>query len=84
MAVIETLIICPLERLKVWMMTSEKKIKIRHYFNINIKSLFSGLLPVFTKQIVSWVTFLASQEYLKDLVYIKFKGNDRSIDFTVK
>lgn len=35
----------------------------------HLQSLFDGFLPVMTKQTLSWVSFLGSQEFFKDLLY---------------
>jgi hypothetical protein len=67
MAAIEVGIICPFERIKVWLMTAHLKSKgIRSFFStFPIKSLFDGFTPVFLKQLISWVTFIGASEYLK-------------------
>ena len=49
-------------------MTSKKKTSIRKFlFGPEVKTLFKGFQPVFIKQTVSWITFLASTSFFKDL-----------------
>lgn len=73
-AVLESAIICPFERIKVWLMTSPDYRSLLAYFKAkHLPALFDGFLPLMTKQTLSWVSFLGSQEFLKDLVY-KYKA----------
>lgn len=73
-ALIESGIICPFERIKVWMMTTPTYQQLFSFFKIStLKSLFDGFGPVVLKQTVSWVSFLGSQEYLKQIMY-RFKN----------
>ena len=40
-------------------MTAHLSLKMRQFFYIfNIRALFDGILPVFYKQTISWVTYL--------------------------
>jgi hypothetical protein len=65
-AVIESAVICPFERIKIWLMTSPEYRQFSSFFRLQaLRSLFDGFLPVMVKQSVSWVSFLGSQEYLK-------------------
>lgn len=51
-------------------MTSPEYQKFGNFFHMqNIRNLFDGLLPVLLKQSVSWVSFLVSQEFFKDLLF---------------
>jgi hypothetical protein len=59
-------VICPFERIKIWLMTSPEYVKFSKFFQLQaLRSLFDGFLPVMLKQSVSWVSFLGSQEYFK-------------------
>jgi hypothetical protein len=69
-ALLESGIICPFERIKVWLMTSPEYRQFFSYFRVaTVKTIFDGFFPVMLKQTVSWVSFLGSQEYLKDMVF---------------
>ncbi len=68
---LEVFFICPMERLKVWLMTQVKKDKnLRYFFRTSkgelLSSLFKGLNASFSKQVVSWVTFLAADDFFKN------------------
>jgi hypothetical protein len=79
MAAIEVAIICPFEKLKVWMMTKrhDKAGGIFQFFKtFPMSRLFDGIYPVFWKQMISWVTFLGATEYLKEVAYW-YSGKDR-------
>jgi hypothetical protein len=77
LALFETYIITPLERIKVWLMTNpNKNKKLSHFFNQPIssleqqkssltKELYRGLSAVFYKQLVSWSTFLWADDKFK-------------------
>ena len=67
LANIETFFICPLERLKVFLMTHSSKDKIkysflRHFYVVykgNVtKQLFKGLEPSLLRSNISWISFL--------------------------
>jgi hypothetical protein len=61
-AVIESIIICPLERLKVWLMTSSSNTSYKSFWRMkNLGSLFDGFWPVILKQTLSWASFLGTQ-----------------------
>jgi flagellar biosynthesis protein FlhB len=80
-AIMETTILCPLERVKVWLMTSETLTGYKSFWKLMaFKSLFRGFWPVLTKQILSWVSFLGTQEYLKELMY-EHTGKNPSKDY---
>jgi hypothetical protein len=66
----ETFIICPLERLKVFLMTNDQKGKtLREFFYVNKDQLhtelFRGVGAVYGRQIASWASFLVAQERAK-------------------
>jgi hypothetical protein len=55
------IILCPFERIKVWLMTARKTSKMTDFFiRFNYRALFDGILPVFLKQSISWVTYLGA------------------------
>lgn len=77
----ETFVICPLERLKVWLMTSQTKNEsILRFFSNNkghiTRSLFRGLLPTYAKQMTSWSTFLYSRSIFKDIAKRYHQSDD--------
>ncbi|CAF1570176.1 unnamed protein product [Adineta ricciae] len=67
----EILIINPLERVKVWLMTSPKRISLLEFFRqrVNtvdiVRELYRGTSAVVYRQNVSWVTFLYADELTK-------------------
>ena len=69
---IEILIICPLDRLKVFFMTSQKsKNLFMYFFSVNsdriVKELFAGLGPSYWRSNISWVSFLYLDQRCKDI-----------------
>ena len=61
-AVLESIIICPLERVKVWLMTTHNNSTLGQYLQAEgVKGLMKGLNAVLLKQTLSWVSFLGSQ-----------------------
>jgi len=70
-AIMESLIICPLERLKVSLMTRKNQLsiaKFMHESKGNLKkSLFQGLESQLCRQVVSWVSFLYFEFKCKDI-----------------
>ena len=83
----ECFIITPLERIKVWLMTSFKgKGGVLYFFTKNKRTLGSqllaGLRPVYAKQMVSWVTFLVADDYFRTKAHKYFK-TDSPLDFWI-
>jgi hypothetical protein len=74
-AMVESVVVCPFERVKVWLMTSPEYQRFGNFFQLHLRSLFDGLLPVLLKQSVSWVSFLASQEYFKELLFRYYEAS---------
>lgn len=77
-ALLEVYILCPLERLKVYLMT-KKQFRLGSLINFikqNKKilkiELFRGLNALFPKQIISWVSFLTTDYKLKIYSHTKF------------
>jgi hypothetical protein len=71
LAIVETFVVTPLERAKVWYMTSEKSVNDSKLFAQNrffIKSLYVGTTPTFMKVYSSWISFLVTNEYFKNLL----------------
>lgn len=68
----ETLIICPLERVQVWLTTTYRDKKTLGNFyqqnrgNIK-KELYRGLNASYPKQLVTWISFLVADEKCKAL-----------------
>ena len=51
-------------------MTSNNNSSYSSFWNLlKSKNLYDGFQPVLTKQMLSWVSFLGTQEYLKELLY---------------
>ena len=61
-ALVETTLLCPIERLKVYFMTTNEKITYRQFFKNNehhlFKELFRGFGPLFARQSMAWTVFL--------------------------
>eukprot|EP01121_Diplochlamys_sp_Union-15-3_P005113 TRINITY_DN1540_c0_g3_i2.p1 TRINITY_DN1540_c0_g3~~TRINITY_DN1540_c0_g3_i2.p1 ORF type:complete len:289 (+),score=36.57 TRINITY_DN1540_c0_g3_i2:178-1044(+) len=75
LAVVDTIILCPLERLKVVLMTTPLEVKnnrLISWFRNNSsslgKELFRGINPIFAKQLVSWSSFLVVDEQCKRFI----------------
>lgn len=66
----ESCILCPLERLKVWLITSPAHTSLSSFFLQSgvTHQLYKGLGPVAARQVTSWVTFLSSNAYLRRLL----------------
>lgn len=66
----EIIVINPLERLKVWLMTSPNRISILEFFkqskNNIITELYRGTSAVFWRQNLSWILFLYTDELTKN------------------
>lgn len=61
-AIVESVLVCPLERLKIWVMTSYSSMGYSGFWRLKtIGSLFDGFGPVILKQTLSWASFLGSQ-----------------------
>jgi hypothetical protein len=75
----EIAVINPLERLKVWLMTSPSRIRILEFFkqakNNITGELYRGASAVFWRQNVSWITFLYMDELTKNKLR-EYKQND--------
>ena len=71
-AIFEAGIICPFERMKVYLQTnSSKQHAITHFFKEHhhkmLPELKRGLGAVFIRQIVTWVSFLVADKKFKDM-----------------
>ena len=71
LAVVDTFIICPFERLKVCLQTKKSDLSLINFLKENRRnlstSLFRGLESLFYRQIMSWVSFLYSDYKLKQM-----------------
>ncbi|OMJ94700.1 hypothetical protein SteCoe_2036 [Stentor coeruleus] len=73
-AVLESYFMCPLERLKIWLMTSPKSTLMSFYYQIDhFKELFKGVNALLVRQTLSWVTFLGLTSLFKETT-ITYKG----------
>lgn len=71
MASFDTFILCPLERIKVWVMTTEKNKKIVSYFkenNFSMGNLFKGIKISFVRSAASWISYLVIEEDIRKYV----------------
>lgn len=78
---LETFIICPLERLKVYLMTAEHQSKgilefFQHHRKHIGKEMLRGIQAVYLRQITAWVSFLLTDEKLKNLEKKKIQKED--------
>lgn len=80
---LEILILCPLDRLKIFFMTSKflgsNSSKINYFYNSHKKNLFAelfrGIEPTFWRSNVSWVSFLYLDYKLKS-IFKKLRNSD--------
>ena len=86
MSTADTLIASPLERIKVWLMTSnERKPSMLQFFKRNetasalASNLFSGLNATFCRNTISWVSYLVAEERIRHLVVANKYANDESV-----
>lgn len=84
-ATLESFIICPLERGKVFLMTYNKQsINISGFFTMYKgkirKELFRGVGAVYTRQISTWASFLVSDKRVKN--WEKRRTNTEELSFT--
>lgn len=87
MASTETFFITPLQRLKVWAMTNPDKqigffYSLRNNYQQLPRELFRGLNAVYTKSMVSWITFLLTDDQFKRLAR-KVTQNDKLSPFAL-
>lgn len=76
MAIADTIIICPLERIKVWLMTNQSTDKSFAKFFTNrsannmpvYQDLFKGVTVSFTRSGVSWVSYLFAEAKIREIV----------------
>jgi hypothetical protein len=81
---IEIFIICPLDRLKVFFMTSQKANNVFKYFisvnrNKLLTELFAGLGPTYWRSNISWVSFLYLDQRCKD--FARYYRKDDNLGF---
>jgi hypothetical protein len=73
-AVAESYIICPLERIKIWLMTSpEPTFRAFLEDGAGLKDFYSGVNALLMRQALSWVSFLGFTSLFKESV-ISYKG----------
>lgn len=74
-ALIESYIICPLERIKVWLMTAPNS-SLREFFKElkSSKELLTGINALLIRQTLSWVSFLGFTSVFKQIA-LKNKSN---------
>jgi hypothetical protein len=70
---IEALILCPVERIKTFMMTRQidhnQTVWQRLTKDSNlVRELYRGYFPLLTRQTVAWVTFLIADQQMKDVL----------------
>lgn len=84
-ATFESFIICPLERLKVYLMTSPIKQKnLRTFFLENKENVYReltrGVGAVYVRQMATWISFLVADEKIKN--WEKKRTNTKKLSFT--
>jgi hypothetical protein len=86
MAFFDTFILCPLERIKVWVMTvnTNKKKPLISYFSQKdvhlLRDLFKGLKVSFIKSAASWTSYLVFEEDIRKYVT---KNNVNKVDISI-
>ncbi|CDW73269.1 UNKNOWN [Stylonychia lemnae] len=69
---VEATLTCPIERIKVYFMTVEKRLSYQQFFKIikgnAFHELFRGFTPLFMRQSVSWMVFLQTDHLLKSQI----------------
>jgi hypothetical protein len=70
LSITDTFVLCPLERVKVWIMTNNDRNKpIRQFFVKDsqplLKDLFRGLNVSFCRSTISWVSYLTLEERIR-------------------
>ena len=74
-ALIETTILCPAERVKVYFMTLDQKKTYRGFFQSirgnTRKELFRGFTPLLARQCMNWTVFLQTDLLVKS--YIRYR-----------
>ena len=84
MACLDTFILCPLERLKVWVMTVDRKNGIISYFSQKdiflFRDLFKGLKVSFLKSAASWTSYLVFEEDIRKYVT---RDNVNKVDISI-
>ena len=66
-------------------MTSEQKMKSINFFKShNFRSLFDGIYAVLLRQSISWVSFLGSTEFYKQLVYKSNNSDPKNYKLSFK
>lgn len=74
LATAESYIICPLERVKIWLMTAPKP-TFRAFIEerAGLGDFYKGVNALLMRQTLSWVTFLGFTSFFKESV-IRYKG----------
>ena len=73
-ACVESFILCPVERLKVILMTKSQpntstwSILSSEGHKSLIRELYQGYIPLFTRQTVAWTTFLTADQLMKQVL----------------
>lgn len=71
-ALVEAVLTCPIERLKVYFMTNTDKITYRQFFKNNegnlFRELFRGFTPLFMRQSMAWIVFLEADMLTKHVI----------------
>jgi hypothetical protein len=78
LAILESYLMCPLERIKIWLMTApEPGFKYFYHYISGVKDLYIGAVALLYRQTLSWITFLGFTSLFKESI-LKQKG---SIDY---
>jgi hypothetical protein len=71
-ALVESFLTCPIERLKVYYMTSNEKMNLGRFIESNqgrvLKEMFRGFTPLLMKQSMAWIVLLQTDFQVKQQI----------------
>jgi solute carrier family 25 carnitine/acylcarnitine transporter 20/29 len=71
-ALFESILTCPIERIKVYFMTTTEKLSYRQFFTNNqgrlFQELFRGFGPLFARQCMAWTAVLQTDLKVKTFI----------------
>eukprot|EP00347_Sterkiella_histriomuscorum_P001661 403371157 len=80
-ALVEATMACPIERLKVYFMTTNENISYKQFFQNNqhhlMKELFRGFGPLFARQSMAWTVFLQSDLLVRTTIRKVMKYDEK-------
>jgi hypothetical protein len=90
LSITDTFILCPLERVKVWIMTnSDRNRPLRQFFVNNngqpiLRNLFRGLNVSFCRSTVSWISYLTIEEKIRLYLCKKFSKSQEDVPISLQ